>query len=76
VGVWFKILRGIFRLQRLCFARQKLVLALTVFIVGLVGYGLMDIKTSNDPFLLFGPGNTYRQKLERKTRRLGKPTKP
>jgi len=71
VSVWFKILRGIFRLQRLFFARQKTVLAVTAFLIGLVGFGLLDVKTSNDPFLLFGPGNTYRQKLERQNEAFG-----
>ena len=71
MGVWFKILRGIFRAQRWCFARQKLVLLLTILIVGAVGFGLTDVKTSNDPFLLFGPGNTYRQKLERQNEAFG-----
>ncbi len=71
MGVWFKILRGIFRLQRWFFARQKSVLLLSAFLIGLVGLGLTNIKTSNDPFLLFGPGNTYRQKLERQNEAFG-----
>jgi len=71
VGIWFSILRGIFRLQRRCFAYKRTVLATTIFLVTLVGYGLLDIKTSNDPFLLFGPGNTYRQKLERQNEAFG-----
>ena len=71
MGVWFKILRGIFRLQRLCFQHQRMVLATSVLLIGLVGYGALDIKTSNDPFLLFGPGNTYRQKLERQNASFG-----
>jgi len=71
VSVWFKILRGVFRLQRQFFARQKTVLAVTVLLIGLVGMGLFDVKTSNDPFLLFGPGNTYRQKLERQNEAFG-----
>lgn len=71
MGVWFTILRGIFHVQRWCFARQKTVLSFTLFLVLLVGYGAFDIKTSNDPFLLFGPGNTYRQKLERQNEAFG-----
>ena len=71
MGVWFKILRGVFRLQRACFARQKLVISLTALLILVVGYGLLSIKTSNDPFLLFGPGNTYRQKLERQNEAFG-----
>ncbi|MCF6272232.1 MAG: MMPL family transporter [Rhodobacteraceae bacterium] len=71
MGVWFLILRGIFRLQRVCFAHKRFVLVLTAFLVALVGYGSFSIKTSNDPFLLFGPGNTYRQKLERQNEAFG-----
>ncbi len=71
MGVWFRILRGIFRWQRWFFAHQKPVLALTVLLIGFVGYGVTDVKTSNDPFLLFGPGNTYRQKLERQNAAFG-----
>ena len=71
MGVWFLILRGIFRLQRLCFAQKRIVLAVTGLLVALVGYGLLDVKTSNDPFLLFGPGNEYRQKLERQNDSFG-----
>lgn len=71
MSVWFMILRGIFRLQRLCFARKRLVLSVTAILVGLVGIGMFEIKTSNDPFLLFGPGNEYRQKLERQNEAFG-----
>ncbi len=71
MGVWFKILRGVFRLQRAFFARQKLVISLSALLILVVGYGLLGVKTSNDPFLLFGPGNTYRQKLERQNEAFG-----
>ncbi len=71
MGVSFKLLRGIFRLQRWFFGHQKAVLSVSVLLVGLVGYGALSIKTSNDPFLLFGPGNTYRQKLERQNAAFG-----
>ncbi len=71
MGVWFLILRGIFRLQRAIFARQKLILISTAILVAVVGSGALDIKTSNDPFLLFGPGNTHRQKLERQNETFG-----
>ena len=71
MSVWFLILRGIFRLQRLCFAKKRWVLAVTGLTLLLVGIGMFEIKTSNDPFLLFGPGNTYRQKLERQNEAFG-----
>ncbi len=71
MSVWFLILRGIFRLQRRCFAYKRMVLLVTGLLVALVGYGAFEVKTSNDPFLLFGPGNTYRQKLERQNEAFG-----
>ncbi len=71
MGVWFLILRGIFRLQRFCFANRRPVLAITAALIAVIGYGVLDVKTSNDPFLLFGPGNTYRQKLERQNEAFG-----
>ncbi len=71
MGVWFSILRGIFRLQRWFFGRQRVVLAITGILVAVVGFGVFEVRTSNDPFLLFGPGNTYRQKLERQNKAFG-----
>jgi len=71
VSVWFLILRGIFRLQRLCFAKKRVVLATAGLFLLLIGSGMFEIKTSNDPFLLFGPGNEYRQKLERQNESFG-----
>ena len=71
MGVWFLILRGIFRLQRRCFAHKRWVLGILAVVLGVSAVGVFEVKTSNDPFLLFGPGNEYRQKLERQNAAFG-----
>ncbi len=71
MGVWFSILRGIFRLQRRCFAHKRWVLGILAVVLGVSAVGVFEVKTSNDPFLLFGPGNEYRQKLERQNATFG-----
>ncbi len=67
----FSILRGIFRLQRKCFAAPKTVLVLSALFTVIIGAAAPLIKTSNDPFLLFGPGNLHRQKLEQQNAEFG-----
>ena len=71
MGVWFLILRGIFRMQRRSFARKRWVLGTMVVVLAVGMVGLTKVRTSNDPFLLFGPGNEYRQKLERQNEAFG-----
>ncbi len=67
----FSILRGIFLLQRKCFAQPKMVLLLSLLISLVIGAGAPLIKTSNDPFLLFGAGNEHRLKLEQQNVEFG-----
>ncbi len=43
MSVWFLILRGIFRLQRRCFAYKRMVLLVTGLLVALVGIGAADL---------------------------------
>ncbi|MCF6305834.1 MAG: MMPL family transporter [Rhodobacteraceae bacterium] len=71
MSLGFSILRWVFRLQRKCFAKPKTVLLLAVVIAGLVGAGAPFVKTSNDPFLLFGPDNIHRVKLEQQNAEFG-----
>jgi len=71
VSLGFSILRWVFRLQRNCFTKPKTVLAIAVFIAALVGAGAPFVKTSNDPFLLFGPDNIHRVKLEQQNAEFG-----
>jgi len=71
LGFGFLMLRSIFRLQRKCFARPITTLILGALVTLAVGSGAPMIQTSNDPFLLFGPGNIHRQKLEQQTTDFG-----
>ncbi len=71
VSLGFSVLRGIFKLQRKCFAHPKMVLLFAIVISGFIGLGAPFVKTSNDPFLLFGPDNIHRLKLEQQNAEFG-----
>lgn len=71
MGFWIRILRQIFRIQRWCFKHDLLVILLLLVGIGIIGSAAGQIKSSNDPMLMFGPQNEHRQKLLRQQAEFG-----
>lgn len=71
MGFWFRTLRLIFRAQRWCFKHDWLVIVALLAAIGILGSAAGQIKSSNDPMLMFGPQNEHRQKLLRQQAEFG-----
>lgn len=59
-----RILRWIYRLQRMAYRHRRYSLSMVAVLVALVGWAAQDVRTSNDPLLFFSEHNFHRQQLE------------
>lgn len=64
MNIWVRILRWIFKAQRLAYLHRRYSLSVVAIIVALIGSAALDVKNSNDPLLFFSENNEHRQKLE------------
>ncbi len=64
LSIWVRILRWIFKVQRLAYQHRRYSLSLVAIIIVFIGSAALDVKNSNDPMLFFSDNNIHRQKLE------------
>ncbi len=64
LSIWVRILRWIFKVQRLAYQHRRYSLSLVAIFIVVIGSAALDVKNSNDPMLFFSDNNIHRQKLE------------
>ncbi len=74
MSIWVRILRWIFKLQRLAYQRRRYSLSLVAVFIAVIGSAALDVKNSNDPLLFFSDNNIHRQKLQEYRDVFGKST--